>query len=286
VRSRSATVVAIWVLVSALSSCRSSAPSRFPDLWVVQGSWLNQIRGVEPSIARAMLAPPSVVLGAEPGRTRPITAFAWASYSQFVHALKGPAWTNSQGQSGGSNAAWFKPFTAVMYDPEGWSLTPAAERRDPIAYVRRFASMGHAHGWTVIVTPDPSLMSVPGAACGTRGSESVEDAFLRCDVPGLAARYADVVEVQAQRFESDPDAYGQLVSHAGVQARAANPQVKVIAALTTGTSLTASQMYGAWAAVRNVVDGYYLSVSGNNRVATAVAFLRMLPWPQNTPSSS
>ncbi len=42
----------------------------------------------------------------------------------------------------------------------------------------------------------------------------------------------------------------------------------VIAGLTTGTRFTAEQMYEAWNAARDLVDGYYLSISGNDRVPT------------------
>jgi hypothetical protein len=80
--------------------------------------------------------------------------------------------------------------------------------------------------------------------------------------------------------------YRSFVERAASQARAANPHVMVIAGLSTGVAFSAKQMYASWNSVRDLVDGYYLSITGNDRVPTALAFLRMLPLSHATPSST
>jgi hypothetical protein len=60
------------------------------------------------------------------------------------------------------------------------------------------------HVETVIITPHPNLMTVPGALCGSEGAESVYQAYIRCGVMDAAARHADIVEVQAQQLQVNP----------------------------------------------------------------------------------
>jgi hypothetical protein len=267
----------IAVLLVASTACGTSAARPIPSMWIVQGGWAGQVRYFEPGIAREILDPPSVILGAIPGSSRPITAFAWPSYAWFSD--------NFRRARPDRPPPWFRGFTAVMYDPEGWEATPAAERRDPVAYFRKFADIGLRYGWTVIITPEPSLMSEPGAVCGTEGDETEFEAYIRCDISGKAATFADVVETQAQDLQQDPDAYRDFVRTTAAQARAANPDVLVVAGITTGREATASQMYAAWASVRDVVDGYYLSIGGNDRVRVALRFLRRLPTEASDPQS-
>jgi predicted component of type VI protein secretion system len=221
-----------------------------------------------PRIAKAVLPePPSVILGPHHTAegTSVDTADAWTSAHAFQRNVR----------RYGDNPA-YRHFTSVVYDPERWDATPLAEQRDPAASYALFSRVARSRGWAVIITPHPSLTSVPGAACGTNDGESEFDAFLRCDLTGQAARFADVVEVQAQSLQTQPDDYRAFVLEAAAHARLANPNVKVIAGLTTGPETSADQMYAAWDAVRDLVDGYYLSISSEERVPIALAFLRMI----------
>jgi hypothetical protein len=258
------------VVIAAPGCQRSQPPSAFQRIWVIQGTWLNQVAYHDPRVARALFQPPSVVLGARPGRSIPMTSFMWPSYRWFS----------------GEPRYWLKGFTSVVYDPENWKATPLRERQHPVVYFRRFSALGHTYDTRVILTPHPNLTSVPDADCVARTDESQEDAFLRCDLIGRAAQYGDMVEVQAQQMESDPAAYRSFVERAAQQARAANPHVLVIAGLSTGVAFSGKQMYASWNSVRDLVDGYYLSITGTDRVPTALAFLRMLPLPHATSSST
>ena len=183
----------------------------------------------------------------------------------------------------GGNSA-YREMTAGIYDIEAWHATPLVEQKDPDAAFARFASIARDLGWEVVITPNPDLTTVPGARCGLSPGESQYDAFLRCDLTGQAAASADVVEIQAQGLETQPEDYRAFVPAAATQARDANPDVKVIAGLTTGQHASAAQMYEAWNTVRDLVDGYYLSIN-DSRVPTALAFVRLLPTSV-TPSAS
>jgi hypothetical protein len=261
----------VLVLSLAVPGCArgSDTPSPVPRLWIVTGGWFDQIRYDEPEIAhRLFLHGPSVIIGAHhltsPAKKSIITSGAWASFHDFDEVVR-------------TGGGFFRGFTDAMYDPEGWDVTPAAEQRDPFAYYERFSEIARHRGWTVIITPHPSLATVAGARCGARSDESEIDAFLRCGFVGEAARWADIVEIQAQQLEADPVAYRAFVVAAAAQARTANPHVKVIAGITTGRTSTAEEMFRAWDSVRDVVDGYYLAIIGNDRVPTGLQFLRMLP---------
>ena len=190
------------------------------------------------------------------------TSFAYASFEVFRDVAR---------------AAWFvRGLDAVMHDPEAWAATPLAEQRDPTRFCARFASVARQDVETVIITPHPNLMTVPGARCRSEAGESVYQSFIRCGVMSAAARHADIVEVQAQQLQGQPDEYRAFVVQATTQARAANQGVEVIAGLTT-THASPAQMVDAWSSVRDVVDGYYLSIRGDQGVGTALDFLRLLP---------
>ena len=65
----------------------------------------------------------------------------------------------------------------------------------------------------------PNLTTVPNARCEASPDESATDAFLRCDLMGQAATYADVVETQAQQFEREAATYRDFVEACAAQAR-------------------------------------------------------------------
>jgi hypothetical protein len=258
-------------MVSFGNAVAGTPADPIPRLWMINGGYYDAVRYYTPEIAhRLFLPPPSVIVGAyhlrSNARGARFKAFSWPSFRWFDRTVL-------------RSGYWVKGFTAVMYDPEDWHATPHPERLDPVAFFGRFSTVARDHGWTAIVTPHPNLTLVRAAGCHAAGDESIYDAFLRCDLIGAAAAHADVVEVQAQGLQGDPAAYRAFVLAAATQARAANPSVQVVAGLTTGQVATAEQMYAAWDSVRDIVDGYYLSIGGNDRVPTALRFLRMLPLP-------
>lgn len=226
--------------------------------WVATLGTIRLLHSKDEDVARQFFAQPTTfALGGYDGA---IPAASWASERQFEADLA--AGTIPEGTR------------AVMYDPERWAPTPEAEQRDPIAAIEAFASAARSAGYQVIVTPHPNLVGVPGAVCGTRPSESEEDAFLRCGITSAAARVADVVEVQAQYLEADPERYAAVVVEAVEQARAANPGVQVISGLSTRFAASPHTLVDAWTAVRGIVDGHYMAVPEQIRPEVAVAFLK------------
>ena len=150
---------------------------------------------------------------------------------------------------------------AVLYDPEAWSFTPLAEQLNPAEAARRARDIAHAHGLALIVSPALNLTTVhPDPAGGPRWRQ-----FLRLGLAGAVARTSDVIELQAQSLERDTQTYATFVREAAAEARAANPQVAVLAGLSTnppGAEVTSEQLTAAIQATRGIVDGYWLNIPG------------------------
>ncbi len=147
---------------------------------------------------------------------------------------------------------------AVLFDYEDWKFTPTLEQRNPAPYVKRAAEVAHTHGWVYLVSPaldlakelQPSTSSAPAA-------------YLELDLAGSASAVADVIDIQAQSTERSGSSYFDLVSAAARQARKTNPQVVVIAGLSTnptGGPVTLAELEASVSLTRSLVDGYWLNI--------------------------
>jgi hypothetical protein len=148
----------------------------------------------------------------------------------------------------------------VMYDYERWRFTPEQEQRNPAGYVKQAADLVHARGLLFLTAPAVNL--VKGIEPMAR-PEQMDEIYLRLGIAADAARYADVFDIQAQRFESDTKRYANFVRLAAIQARQANPQVSVLAGISTqpfGPRVTADDILAAIMATRDVVDGYWFNI--------------------------
>ena len=151
---------------------------------------------------------------------------------------------------------------AILYDPEVWAYTPAAEQRDPVMAAGQAARLARSRGLRFIVAPAMNLTTVldPGS------SAPRWQTFLDLRIIGSMARVAGTVELQAQSLERDPAAYAAFVREAAAQARVANPKVTVLAGLSTnppGTAVDSQQLTAAVQASRSDVDGYWLNIPGS-----------------------
>jgi hypothetical protein len=151
---------------------------------------------------------------------------------------------------------------AVLYDPEVWAFTPAAQQRDPVAAATQAAELARSHGLKIIVSPAMDLTTVldPGSS-GPRWRT-----FLDLGIIGLMARVAGTMELQAQSLERDPADYAAFVREAAAQARRANPNVSLLAGLSTnppGAAVDSEQLTAAIQASRADVDGYWLNIPGS-----------------------
>jgi hypothetical protein len=150
---------------------------------------------------------------------------------------------------------------AVLYDPEVWQFTPAAEQRDPVKAAAQAAALAHAHGLRLIVSPALNLTTVldPGS------SAPRWQRFLNLGIARSIAKVSDVVELQAQSLERDTAQYQTFVREAAAQARAGNPKVIVLAGLSTnppGAVVDSQQLSAAIEVSRSAVDGYWLNIPG------------------------
>jgi hypothetical protein len=147
----------------------------------------------------------------------------------------------------------------VLYDPEAWTFTPAAEQQDPVAAATAAAAVAHAHGLRFIVAPAIDLTSVlDSTGPGPRWRQ-----FLSLDLIGRLAKVADIVELQAQSLEQDTSAYKAFIQEAAAQASAGRPGVGLLAGLSTtppGAPVVAQQLIAAIQATRALVGGYWLNV--------------------------
>jgi hypothetical protein len=147
----------------------------------------------------------------------------------------------------------------VLYDPEAWTFTPAAEQQNPVQAATAAAAVAHAHGMRFIVAPAIDLTNVlSSSGTGPRWRQ-----FLSLDLIGRLAKVADVVELQAQSLELDTGAYRAFVQAAAAQASTARPGVALLAGLSTnppGVPIEARQLTSAIQATRSLVDGYWLNV--------------------------
>jgi len=176
----------------------------------------------------------------------------YSSYAQFQSDLNSGAITY--------------PYKWVMYDPEGWANTPAAEQKDPVKYLGLFASLAHQHGYKVIETPARDLGNV-ATVCplNTRTGENLDQWYVRCKIAAAAAA-ADVFVVQDQVNTTNVTEYDWLFSQARSQAVAANAAVQVDAEVSANYG-TADQMAAAAQSVPKA-SGFYLSTTSSGITQT------------------
>ncbi|HJX06754.1 MAG TPA: hypothetical protein VJ736_01670 [Actinomycetota bacterium] len=230
------------------------------EIWIGTATTRLTLARIDPEAAAGLLgAPRSITIGEPIGAP---VALSWSSERRFARELSERTIPSS--------------VRIVLYDPEGWIATPAAERRSPVPAMLAFGALARANGYLPVITPHPSLMAVHGAACGAIVGESFEAAYLRCGIQAAAARSADIVEVQAQFLETDPDGYERFVTDAAAQAREANPSVQVVSGISTMFTEDPQVLVAAWRSVRGVVDGHYLNVPQGIRPTVAAAFARTI----------
>lgn len=148
----------------------------------------------------------------------------------------------------------------IMYDQEKWKFTPEDEQRNPGPFLKKAADLVHEKGLLFLTAPAVNLVNViePGS-----NRNRMDEAYLRLGLAADAARYSDVFDIQAQRFEGDASVYESFVRQAAAQARHANPKVIVLAGISTepiGRSITADDIFRAISATHDAVDGYWFNI--------------------------
>lgn len=182
------------------------------------------------------------------------------------------------------NARIDRSTKAIVYDNEGWQMTPKWEQHDPALYEKKAAALAHRNGLLFISVPATSLVKVldPSAHIG-----NIFENYLKLGIAGDAASHADIFEIQAQGSQADTAKFADFIRQAAAQARRSNPNVIVLAGLSTGPSgklATADEIYQAANSVADCVDGYWLNIPKKNpgcpnctpkpRADLAIEFLR------------
>ena len=147
---------------------------------------------------------------------------------------------------------------AVLYDNENWSLTPKYEQQNLAKYEALAEEAAHARGLMLISTPAVDLVSELDPGPGTTFSK-----YLQLGIAATSARYSDVIDLQAQGSQLDPPKYIQFVAAATAQARTANPNVVVLAGLSTnprGAPIPLSNLVQIVDQTRSTLDGYWLNI--------------------------
>jgi hypothetical protein len=227
--------------------------------WVTAAGTIRAIAEIDPALAaRIFGSRDAIALGGWPGAT---TGRSWASSARFAEDV--------------ANDTIPGDLQVAMYDPEHWDATPMAEQLDPHASIEIFGTLARSKGYTVLITPHPNLVSVPGSPFAPRDGETRESAYLRSGIVEVAAANADVIETQAQTLQGDPDRYRALVAETVRIARATKRDIQVLSGLSThpGYPATVAMLRNAWMSVRDVVDGHYLSLARLRLPEVATAFL-------------
>jgi|SRR6516165_5748171 len=147
----------------------------------------------------------------------------------------------------------------IIYDNENWQFTPEHEQQNPAQYEKLSADLVHARGLLFLAAPAVDL----AAALLAQSQTTKYDAYLHLGIAADAARYAEIVDIQAQGSERDTTFYADFVRQAAMQARQANPNVLVLAGISTnpsGQRVTVNDILRAIAATRDSVDGYWFNI--------------------------
>lgn len=278
-RSLAAAVSAL--LISALATACSGAAGPpastcHPGIsgaknWMIGGSELSAALSASPSSVRYAISPAHLLVLELSGQTSSAGQMVadFRSYAEFKNAI-------GQGTIP-AGVHW------VMYDNERWPPTPVGEQADPVRYEQLFAKLAHRHGYKVILAPAQDLVLVSGRNSVHNGWPPWQP-YLSMGLATTSARYGDIYEIQAQRYEMSAyrsqHAYAGFVAAAAAQARAANPNIVIYAGLSTQRVSSAAQLLQDYLATRNLVDGYWLNIPHDNQpgpVALADQFLRSIP---------
>lgn len=236
--------------------------------WILPAGALSQIERTAPGVAHGLLASRETFVmvgrgGADPAGGLPTERFT--SYAALRRALARHAIPET--------VHW------LAYDPEYWSLTPLEEQRSPGRYMRLFARTAAAHGYRTILVPGRDLFLLQGTRCSKHQGETLDQTFVRCDLPA-AARFVPVFTIQGAPEEGRPRELRRFVRASAREARRANPSVVVLVTLGIGApgGADVSRLARTARAVLPFVDGFELNAAhGSGRLLAP--FLRSLEKP-------
>jgi hypothetical protein len=150
-------------------------------------------------------------------------------------------------------------YKALLYDNEHWKFTPLVEQENPAHYEELVAQLARKHGMIFIATPAVDLVF----ATGKLVNNSAYDTYLSRDIAGEAAKYANVLDIQAQGSEANLHLFTSFAGAAIKQARKANPRVILLVGIGTN-AVSRQQLYSAYLSMVGKADGYWLNIPGKS----------------------
>ena len=192
-----------------------------------------------------------------------------------------------------TNAQWVEPFTTlssiqaaisdnsinakvkyILYDNEGWSLTPRSEQLNAISYAAQVKTLVNQHGYIMIFTPATNLADEIGNTSKTNKYTE----FISLNLAGQAAKVSDILDIQSQQAEgTKPDEFLSFAPAVLAQAKQSNPKNLTFLGIGTqncGTScspgsrtVTGADILADYKAVNPTKDGlspdgYWFNIPG------------------------
>lgn len=170
-------------------------------------------------------------------------------------------------------------IAAVLYDPESWARTPAAERREPLAAMRQFTTLAGRWGYGAMLAPGRDLALDAGSSCTKRHHEFLDQAFLRCGLVAPAGAEAFVAQTAPEELQ--PELATALIGATRERLAAAGGEADLFATVSTAPPGGGRPAYpvdlvgAADRAIEGGAAGLMLNF-GSGEVDLAASFLRDL----------
>ena len=236
--------------------------------WLMPWGQLQWLRQADEGIARRFFdQPSSYVVGSS---RFPGSAPYWACnvlpvfYSFETYATAGQSMTGSA-------------FPLVCADFENWPQTAPNVKRHPESSFWAFAQLASARGQQMVAAPSRDLIYAPGADKPWQWPETINDGYLRCQIPAVASAAAVAFVCQSQGAEKDLTAFSTLVAGAAKQV---SSNVTFWAELTCNLA-TPDQMKAAYDTALTCgasppVAGFWLVIADQSQAPTAAQFLHLV----------
>jgi hypothetical protein len=122
----------------------------------------------------------------------------------------------------------------IAYDVEHWPQTPQSEQDNIVGTVQNMSQAVHSRGMKYILVPDRKF----------------DQQYM-----SQLAPYADIIVLQGQRIEGNPQDFHDQLLPLIQAAKSANPNVKVYASVGTNNGATPASMQAALNTLQSAVDG-------------------------------
>jgi hypothetical protein len=222
--------------------------------WILAGDDLAMLRRSNPGLARRFFDNPrTFVIGTEADQNSVPTG-----YQSVPTVLYSSLATLTRDLDAGNID---RSVDALVYDPEHWAKTPAAEQMAPIQAMNQFVALARSHGYTPIAAPGRDLVLNDRATCHKSAGQLVDQAYLHCQLP-KAASNATLVVIQAAPEEDSVPAIRQLLHGVVAQLRGSQPQLITTLSSTSptpGAQVWPSTLIRATAAELTYADGLMLN---------------------------